>query len=197
MAEPKPARIQTLTGAIPWILYFALPYAGRPVTAVVAGFVAASCATAYARARGANVKLVDWTTLAFFALGTIASVARGSTAAMFSHYNFVLLWILFAAMAWISILAGKPFTLQFARESTPREFWSTALFHHANVLITLAWAAAFSLNLLVALVALELGGAEAIVARFFPFAAMAGAIVFMNRYRASIQRLMPAQAPTV
>lgn len=197
MAETKPPRIETLSGALPWILYFALPYAGLPLAAVLAGLAAALYPTAYAAARGRDVKLVDWTTLGFFAIGTIASAAGTSATAAFLHYNYVLMWILFGAMAWGSLLVGKPFTLQFARRSTPPEVWNTPLFHHANVIITLAWATAFTLDLLVALIALRLSRAAAIAAQIFQFVPMAGAVVFMKQYRATLQqqRAVPAQAP--
>lgn len=199
MAESKPPRIETLSGALPWILYFALPHLGLPVAALSAAFVAALYPTAIAAARGKSVKLIDWTTLAFFAFGLAALAAGTSVTAAFSHYNYVLVWILFSAMAWVSLLIGKPFTLEFARESTPPEVWNTPLFHHANVTITLAWAAAFTLNLVVALIALRLSGAAAIAAQIFQFVPMVGAVVFMSCYRASIQqgRAMSAPAATI
>lgn len=197
MPDSKAARIQSLSTALPWILYFALTYVGLPVGAVIAAFIAALYPAASSAIRGASIKLVDLVTLVFFALGVIASFASAS-AAMFSQYNFVLVWVLFTAMASISLLVGKPFTLQFARESTPPEIWNLPQFLHANVVITLAWTAAFAINLLVALIALRLGTTGAIVAGISQFIPMAGAVVFMNRYRASIQQqpAMPAQAPT-
>lgn len=197
MPESKAARIQSLSTALPWILYFALPHLGLPAGAVIAAFVAALYPAVSSAMRGSSIKLIDLVTLVFFAIGVIASFASASSAAIFSQYNFVLVWALFTAMASISLLVGKPFTLQFAREQTPREVWNTPLFQQANVVITLAWTAAFAINLVVALIALRLGSNGAIVAGVFQFIPMVGAVIFMNRYRATLQqqRAVPAQTP--
>lgn len=44
-----------------------------------------------------------------------------------------------------SLLAGKPFTLQYAREGVPGEHWNTEAFVRTNKRITIAWAVAFAL----------------------------------------------------
>jgi hypothetical protein len=43
-----------------------------------------------------------------------------------------------------SLIVGRPFTIQYARESVPRELWSSPQFHRTNLAITLVWLAAFS-----------------------------------------------------
>ena len=45
----------------------------------------------------------------------------------------------------VSLAIGMPFTLQYAREQTPREFWATPQFKSANRLISLVWAAALAI----------------------------------------------------
>jgi hypothetical protein len=42
-----------------------------------------------------------------------------------------------------SLIAGRPFTIQYARESVPQERWNSPQFHRSNQLITLLWLAAF------------------------------------------------------
>ncbi len=48
-----------------------------------------------------------------------------------------------ALITLVSILIGKPFTMQYARESVPKEFWGTKPFIHANYVITWVWFFAF------------------------------------------------------
>ena len=48
------------------------------------------------------------------------------------------------AIALFSILVRNPFTLQYAREQVPREFWETPRFIWTNYIITGAWAIAFA-----------------------------------------------------
>jgi hypothetical protein len=47
------------------------------------------------------------------------------------------------AIVVISLAIGRPFTLQYAREQVPKEFWSTPVFAATNRLITSVWAGAF------------------------------------------------------
>ncbi|MFZ1887411.1 MAG: hypothetical protein WAU33_05215 [Candidatus Binataceae bacterium] len=63
------------------------------------------------------------------------------------------------------------------------------------MVITLARTAAFAINLVGALLALRFGTTGAIVAGVSQFIPMAGAVVFMNHYRASLQQQRAAAAP--
>jgi hypothetical protein len=44
----------------------------------------------------------------------------------------------------ISLAVGKPFTLQYAREQVPREFWESPEFRKTNYVISSVWALAFA-----------------------------------------------------
>jgi hypothetical protein len=52
-----------------------------------------------------------------------------------------------AAIAWISILAGQPFTLQYARQSVPPERWHTPGFIRTGYLISGVWGIIFLIAL--------------------------------------------------
>ena len=43
----------------------------------------------------------------------------------------------------VSLLIGKPFTIQYAMEEVPKERWSTPRFLHVNYIITFVWLLAF------------------------------------------------------
>lgn len=43
-----------------------------------------------------------------------------------------------------SLLIGRPFTMQYARESVSQDMWSSPQFVHTNRIITLVWLAAFA-----------------------------------------------------
>ena len=47
------------------------------------------------------------------------------------------------AIALVSILIGNPFTLDYAREQVPEEFWQTPLFLRTNYIIASVWVLAF------------------------------------------------------
>ncbi|MDD5348382.1 MAG: hypothetical protein PHT59_07205, partial [Candidatus Omnitrophica bacterium] len=48
-----------------------------------------------------------------------------------------------ALIVLVSIIIRQPFTLQYARETTPQERWHDPKFIHANYVITWAWLVAF------------------------------------------------------
>lgn len=48
------------------------------------------------------------------------------------------------AIVLVSLAIGQPFTLQYARERVPQEYWAAPLFIATNRRITAAWAAAFA-----------------------------------------------------
>jgi hypothetical protein len=50
---------------------------------------------------------------------------------------------LLAGMAWGSLLIGSPFTLAFARETTPRSMWKNPHFYLVNRILTALWGSAF------------------------------------------------------
>jgi all-trans-retinol 13,14-reductase len=76
--------------------------------------------------RKVTVKLMDWTLVGYFVVAACATfIVR---LAAFPKYGSVVIWLMYAAVAWGSILAGRPFSLQYARESTPPERWQSPPF---------------------------------------------------------------------
>ena len=49
-----------------------------------------------------------------------------------------------ALIAWTSLAVGRPFTIDYAREMTPRQYWASPLFRELNVKSTLAFAVSFT-----------------------------------------------------
>jgi hypothetical protein len=95
-------------------------------------------------------------------------------------------------IAAASMAIGNPFTLQYAREQTPREFWNSPVFIRTNYIITAVWTLSF--------LATATADAAATFNKKFPLsldigvglAALALAVIFTARYpvyvRARVQR---------
>ncbi|MGD0865422.1 MAG: hypothetical protein ABSA49_07685 [Rhizomicrobium sp.] len=96
------------------------------------------------------------------------------------------------SIALVSMAIRNPFTLQYAREQTPQEFWDTPVFIRTNYVITTVWALSFLVT--------TAADATATFNKKFPLsldigiglAALALAVVFTARYpgyvRAHVQR---------
>ena len=97
-------------------------------------------------------------------------------------------------MALVSIIVGNPFTLDYAREQVPREFWRAPLFLRSNYIVAAVWVAAFA--------AMTAADAVATFNTRFPLtldmaanlAALALAVAFTVRYPARVRARVAAQS---
>jgi hypothetical protein len=182
------SRGAALSGILPWVLYFVLANTGLPALAVLGALAVSACLTVIPAARGARVKLLDWTALGYFGLAALSLVAGGIIGQMFHRYNLALVWVLFATVVWTSIAIGSPFTLQYAHESAPPEVWNNPLFLHTNRMLSLVWAGIFSTNLAITAVTMGVAGSSSLVTIIVPLALVAGGFLFTFRYTAAAQR---------
>ncbi len=147
--KPAPGVLSN-AGFIAWGLYGVLIIAGHPTAAVCVG-LAAMIALVTREYRYGALKIIDCTSLSFFALALLTIVTTGRD--LFSNYRFIAAWGIFAAVAWATLLAGFPFTLQYARERAPREVWNAPPFITMNMIMTTVWTLIFTLDTLLAILA--------------------------------------------
>jgi hypothetical protein len=76
--------------------------------------------------------------MAFFGAVTILSGADPTSP--ISNYLPALTGAAIGTGMLASVVRGRPFTLPFARRSTPRAIWDDPRFLHANTIISMAWA---------------------------------------------------------
>ena len=145
-------------GFIAWGLYGVLIILGHPTAAVCVGLAVMLTRVTCEYRRGA-VKIIDCTSLSYFALALLTIVTTGPD--VFSNYRVVAAWAIFAVVAWATLVAGFPFTSQYARERPPREIRNAAALLKMNVITTLVWAVIFTLNTILA--ALAFGGCHVLL----------------------------------
>lgn len=175
MGKKIPGMVWIFIGFIPWILYWALSGYGLWTEAVTAGLAAVLVLNAY-RLRLRQLKTMELVTLAFFAAHFAVTVILGSP--FFKTYSAVLVGAALALMAWGTLLAGSPFTYQYAREDWPCEYWRHPLFYRTNALITTVWGAIFTLNGVLGALALARPEARLWLAVAVPNAAIGAGIAF-------------------
>jgi hypothetical protein len=91
--------------------------------------------------------------LAFFTAATIAVLAFHNMWTV-KHLGVLANGAL-ALGSWITLLIGKPFTLEYARQRTDPAKWTDPLFVRTNVQLTAVWAAAFTFNTVVAWILMQ------------------------------------------
>lgn len=133
-----------IVGFAPWIVMSVITGPGRfELAAAVA--LALSLATIVAGLLvGMRPKLLDVVGIVFFGALIVAGLVVDA-----DGLEWLELWagelsnIAIALVALFSIVFRAPFTIQYARESTPREYWDSPLFLKINYTITWVWTAAF------------------------------------------------------
>ena len=133
-----------LVGFLPWILFGIM--AGPPLTrleAALAVSLAATLALGWKQLRKGF--FLTWGSLLFFSLSFIL-VAFLQNLWVAEHMDLLARATL-AVIAWGSIIAGRPFTLQYARESVPEAYWHTPEFIYTGYLISIVWGIIFLLAL--------------------------------------------------
>jgi phytoene dehydrogenase-like protein len=139
-AMGKRGTINLALGFLPWLVFGLSGAAGHGPAATAAAFLAAAVLVGWRLRRG-DFKAPEGVALAYFAarlgIGVAGIVVPPSV-------EPVALFAVLAAMAWGTLLAGRPFTEQYARDDWPPEYHANPVFRRTNVLISAAWAMAFT-----------------------------------------------------
>jgi hypothetical protein len=139
-------------GVLAWGLYGVSIVLGHPAAAVCVGIVV-MLALVMREYRHGAVNIVDCTSLSFFVLELLTIATTGHD--LFSIYRTIAAWDIFAVVARATLVAGFPFTLQYARERAPREIWNGTTFLTMNVILMLVWAIIFTMDTILATLALH------------------------------------------
>lgn len=180
MREQEPARgnINSIFAAIAWLVYGALYLDGFWLAGCATGFVIMLMPIAN-EYRSGTVKIMDCTSLGYFALA--AAISTTSASHTLEKYHVVIVWGLFAIVGWATLVAGFPFTIQYARERAPRETWNSPLFARVNTTLTMMWAIVFTFGAILGVLIFAIGHAF-LLGVAIPLSAMGIGYVFNNRY---------------
>jgi hypothetical protein len=137
---------QPLVGFAPWVLLSLLEGPNRLVLAATFACGLALATMVIGLTVAVRPKILDVTAVGFFGLLAVgAAVADPALSQWLGVWAGELSAVAIAVIAGASILLRRPFTLQYARESTDSAYWATPLFLRINYVITGAWVAAFTL----------------------------------------------------
>jgi hypothetical protein len=134
-----------LRGFVPWIAFAVVSSFGWQWGAL-AGLVLGLWLVAQARKTGAAADslILEGSTVVFFAALTAFAFARQDSAVQDWTGALSTGWL--AATAWATLAVKRPFTLGIARRQVPAEIWDNPVFLRINVVITSAWAVAFTVT---------------------------------------------------
>jgi hypothetical protein len=131
-----------LLGLLPFIVFFVLMRLVSPLAGLGAAFAVSLLLCLRQWHRREAVKVLEIGSLVLFGallLYTVIAAPAWTVATVRLAVDAGLLLIVLASLA-----IGRPFTLQFARETVPPEYWQTPLFLATNRRISAAWAVALA-----------------------------------------------------
>lgn len=169
-----------LTGLAPFIAFFAGMRLGSPVAGLGAAFTVSLLLCLRMWQRKQTLKVLEAGSLALFAgllVYTLLAAPVWTVATVRLAVDSGLL-----AIVVVSLAIGKPFTLQYAREKVPQEYWNMPGFLAVNRHITIVWAIALAVMVAADAAAEYVPAIPLWVDVAGTILAFAGAIVFTVRY---------------
>jgi hypothetical protein len=179
-----------VVGFLPWIVYWILVGNAPFLVAVLVGLGLAVAINVITLARRQPLMVLEAGTALVFAVFVLMALVLPE--------NFLEQWLqplgnagLFLIVG-VSILIGKPFTLQYARKSTPREQWDEPGFVYVCRLLAWLWAGTMAFMTIVSLIPPIVDG-DATVRNaddtlsvmcywVLPFVALGLAMLFTSKY---------------
>ena len=164
--------LRLVIGFLPWIILGVLGNRSFVLALVLA--LAAAAVTTVRQLRSRSLKILDTATFAFFLFVLVG--ALGFHWMILATYMSLLVNVTLMAIAWGSLLAGVPFTIQYARDQVAPEFWHSPLFIRTNQYITAVWGLDFFLSALVSIYRQVSGDRPRVAIRVGSFFAGRGAL---------------------
>src|SRR5882757_4296089 len=139
-----------ISGIAPWVLFSLFSTPGRFEEAVCAALGLTLLMLWVGSRRGISIHSLEVFGVAFFAiLAVVGLAASAGTIRWLELWAGELTNVALALFVCATLIARRPFTVAYAKERAPQEYWGSALFLHINYAISAVWAAAFTVSAIV------------------------------------------------
>ena len=144
--------IKLILAFAPWIAFWIISL-GHSMFSLKVGICVAALLVIVMGVTKLHRGTILWAGVAFFAFAVI-SVVWLENSWVIHHLGFLASGTLFMA-TFLSILWGRPFTEDYARDHVPEELWDSPSFVRGCFTVTAAWGCVFLANTLVNVVKLQ------------------------------------------
>ncbi len=136
-----------LAGLSPWIVFSIIEGEGRLELSAGVALGTGLLILMLNWIRGSSPKMLEFADVVYFGgLAILVAVASDGTRDWLELWGGEVANIALLVIVLGSVLIRKPFTLQYAKEGTPQEYWDTPDFLRVNYLIAWVWVAAFAIE---------------------------------------------------
>jgi hypothetical protein len=184
--------VSILLGLSPFLTFFALMRLAAPGPALVGALSVSSLLCLRMWRRGESVKILEVGSLILFGLlaaYTLLAAPRWTVATVRLAVDGGLLGI-----TLVSLAMDRPFTLQYARERVPEQYWALPVFLITNRTITWVWAVTFAILVAADAAAEYVPSIPIWLDVAVSIAAFGGAVWFSRRYPDVVRRRALANA---
>ncbi|MFF0381637.1 hypothetical protein ACWEIK_16885 [Streptomyces sp. NPDC004673] len=165
----------------PWIIFGVVASPSTWEYAALAALVAALVLSAQDLLHG-KIRILDAAGIVFFAVLSVLALALNRSDLLWVEtYAQVISNGLVAVVAFVSLLYD-PFTAQYARESTPRQYWDSPVFRHINRVLTTYWGVTFAIMTASTWLAIHFPAQDDWFNWVIPIALLVIAVKFTQRY---------------
>jgi len=173
-----------LAGIAPWVLLSIVSGPGRFEEAASAALGLTLITLWVGWRRGVPIHALEVFGAVFFAvLAALGLFASDGVIGWLETWAGEVSNVALALFAIVGLLLRKPFTIAYAKDTTPSEHWESPLFKRINYAISAAWAAAFTFSAIMgALGDTVWPGGEFWTAWILPIAAVLFAVQFTEFY---------------
>ncbi|MGZ5379893.1 MAG: hypothetical protein ACXWD8_18435 [Mycobacterium sp.] len=134
-----------LSGIAPWILLSVVGSPGHYEAAIAIAFGFSFLILWAGHRRGDSLHSLTVFGVVFFGVLLVVRVLVGADIETWlSTWTGEMSNIALTAFAVTTLVARRPFTLSYAKDMTPKEFWDTPGFRRINDVVSAVWAAAFA-----------------------------------------------------
>ncbi|MEU2059297.1 hypothetical protein [Streptomyces sp. NPDC013455] len=174
----------------PWIVFGVVASPSTWEYAALAALVAAIVLSGKDVARH-RFYLLDMVGIVFFAVITVLALALDRSRLLWLEtYAQVVSSGVVAVVALASLLKD-PFTAQYARRQTPREWWDSPVFLHVNRVLTAAWGVVFVLITVSTWLAVRVPSLDDWLDWVVPVVLLVAVVKFTERYPEAYKARVP------
>ncbi|MYV39668.1 hypothetical protein GT030_12510 [Streptomyces sp. SID1328] len=191
-SKKPPGTVNVFLSFAPWIIFGVVASPSTWEYAALAALVAALVLSAQDLLQG-RIRILDAAGIVFFAVLSVLALALNRADLLWLEtYAQVISNGLVAVIAFASLL-HDPFTAQYARESTPRQYWDSPVFRHINRVLTTYWGVTFAVMTASTWLAIHFPGQDDWFNWVVPVVLLVIAVKFTQRYPETYKsRAVPA-----